>query len=137
MIGAATNSKVSHPNLDEHTLHPSVTRMRLAWMCALSPVLLLCVCVMSVPLFRVVFGHWPGEGSLSLSKKELDFGAPIALGMWLVIFALIHLIVTAIHHRKLGFRPSQIALLASTFVIGSIIFFVVTTNVQTLSWWLD
>jgi len=126
--------------MNAQNMNPTARRVRFTWLCALSPAVLLLVSITMALHIRLGFGFWPDQ-SLD-SFPAFDF----RVHDWLFIasvlfagFAPIHLLVTLIHYRELGFTLRQFALQALVWIVGWVVFFAVVSTVPArfVTWFTD
>jgi hypothetical protein len=109
-------------------------------MCALSPAVLLLVSITMALHIRLGFGHWPDQAVLSFPAFHFRVHDWLFIAAMLsAVFALIHLLVTLVHHRQLGVGLRQVAAQALVYVAGWVAFFVVASIIPArfVSWFLD
>jgi len=126
-------------------------RVCFTWLCALAPVWLLLASVLAMLGYRQRFGHWPHENAPWVQLLPIEMRVAVAaqedapadatlvfIALLFVPVALTHLLVTLIYHRQLGFGTSHVILMALVFVIGWVIYGVLTSQVRALGpFWMD
>lgn len=119
---------------------PTRRRKCFTWLCALSPMVLLFIGATMALHIRLGFGYWPAQILKSLPTLPLAVHDCLFVAAnFFTMFALIHLLVTLIHHRELGFRLRQVAAQMLVYFTSFFTFFTITVNVPArfVTWFLD
>jgi len=121
-------------------------RRRFTWSCSLAPAAFLVVFITMAVHIRLGIGYWPDP---SLNNQSLNsfpglllrihnwgFMAAILFGFFV---APIHLVVTLIHYRELGFRLRGIAAHAVAYLLSTVVFFLVIVHAPAwfVTWFTD